>query len=225
MLFAAGETSPVRKGTMRSPWLEPDDQAELLRLAQNGDAQAFTGLVRAYQERMYRLAYRLLGDPESAADATQDALLSAFRNIALFRGGSLKAWLMRIVTNGCYDRLRKRKREPSFSLDLMTENGADSAWLIPSGTLESPEERAERRELNEVVQRGINRLPFEQRATLVMADIEGYTYQDIALITQANIGTVKSRLARARAALRDFLLAQEALLPSKYRLNSKKHLQ
>ncbi len=191
---------------------------EFIAAAQKGDLAAFNQLVRAYQTLAYRSAFRVLGDASAAEDATQDAFMSAFKNIRAYRGGSFKAWLLRIVTNACYDQLRVKQRRPAASLDAML----DSDDPEPSGEhkSESPQEFAERRELGAVIQHGIATLPDDQRMTLVLADIEGLNYEEIAAATGTNVGTVKSRLSRARAHLRDFLVKQEELLPARYRLKS-----
>ena len=194
------------------------DEQALINAARKGDARAFNQLVRAYQGLTYNVAYRILGDAEAAADATQDAFLSAFQAIRRFRGGSFKAWLLRIVTNACYDQLRRKQRRPTQSLEaLLVEPGASSRFTDQG---EAPEEYALRQELGRVIQQGLQTLPPDQRTTLVLSDIQGLSYQEIAEVTRVSLGTVKSRLSRGRARLRDYLLAQEELLPARYRLKS-----
>lgn len=184
--------------------------------ARKGDLDAFNELVIRYQKTAYNVAYRILGDAEAAADAVQDAFLKAFKNIRRFRGGSFKSWMFRIVTNTCYDVLRARKRRPSSSLDGM-EVELNHTPLGDSG-VESPEEYAIRQELNRLIQEAINSLPPEQRVIIVLSDIEGFDYREISETLGIPLGTVKSRLSRARAKVRDLLLAQEELLPVRYRL-------
>ena len=196
------------------------DEKALILAAQKGDVAAFNQLVRTYQTLVYRTAYRVLGDGASAEDATQDALVSAYKHLRDYRGGSFKAWLLRIVTNACYDQLRVKQRRPTASLDAMLIDPDNPAPGADRAAPDSPQEIAERRELGEVIQRGLATLPPDQRVTLVLADIEGFSYDEVAASTGTNVGTVKSRLSRARAALRDFLLTQEELLPSRYRLKS-----
>jgi len=178
--------------------------------------EAFNRLVLAYQGLVYNVAYRILGDSEAAADATQEAFLSAFQAIGKFRGGSFRAWLLRIVSNACYDQLRHRKRRPTTSLDAMPINPEHISILADDGL--SPEEYAIRQELNRAIQAGLQTLPPEQRLVLVLSDIEGLSYKEIAAATGVSLGTVKSRLSRGRAKLRDYLLSQEELLPARYRL-------
>jgi len=196
-----------------------DDQA-FIRAAQKGDVAAFNQLVREHQTQVYRTAYRVLGDQAAAEDATQDAFVSAFKHIRAYRGGSFKAWLLRIVTNACYDQLRVKQRRPTASLDAMLADPDHPAPGADRAAPESPQEFAERQELSATIQRGLTTLPPDQRMTLVLVDIEGLSYDEVAEATGTNIGTVKSRLSRARAALRDFLMAQQELLPARYRLKS-----
>lgn len=196
------------------------DEQRFIRAAQKGDAASFNQLVRAHQVQVYRTAYRVLGDQAAAEDATQDAFVSAFKHIRSYRGGSFKAWLLRIVTNACYDQLRVRQRRPTASLEALLIDPDDPAPGIDRAAPDSPHEMAERQELNAAIQQGLGTLPADQRMTLVLVDIEGYSYEEVAASTGANVGTVKSRLSRARAHLREFLVAQEELVPARYRLKS-----
>lgn len=192
------------------------NEEALIEQAQAGDLQAFNQLVYHYQSITYNVAHRILNDPDAAADATQDAFLSAYRALDSFRGGSFKAWILRIVTNACYDQLRRKKRRPTSSLDaLLVGPGAHEAFVDHA---ENPEAYAMRQDLGRVIQAGLQTLPEDQRTTLVLADIEGLHYKEIAEITGVELGTVKSRLSRGRAKLRDFLQQEEELLPSRYRL-------
>jgi len=192
------------------------DEEALVASARKGDARAFNQLVLLFQGMAYNVAYRILGDADAAADATQDAFLSAFKAIHQFRGGSFKAWMLRIVTNSCYDQLRAKQRRPSESLDdLDVEEDHIRSLRDPS---EQPDERVERLELDEMLQSGIQRLPAEQRIVLILSDVQGLNYQEISDATGMSLGTVKSRLSRGRARLRDLLLEQRELLPSRFRL-------
>jgi len=195
------------------------DEKVLIDAARRGDVCSFNQLVLSYQSMAYNVAYRILGDRDAATDAAQDAFLSAFKAIGKFRGGSFKAWILRIVTNACYDQLRLKQRRPTASLDaLLVAEPTPIQFLTDPG--ESPEEYALRQELSRVIQVGIGTLPPEQRVALVLSDVQGLSYQEIAEATGASLGTVKSRLNRARGKLRDFLLEQRELLPSRYRLNN-----
>ena len=194
------------------------DEASLIAAARRGRVDAFNELVLAYQHQVYNLAYRILGDPDWAADVTQEAFIAAFQNLARFRGGSFKSYLMRIVANGCYDELRRRKRRPTVSLENFGEGDEEANPALASSG-EGPEEYVERQELAQLIQAGIQTLPPDQRITLVLSDVQGLGYQEIATVMDVPLGTVKSRLARARAKLRDYLRAHRELLPARYRLD------
>jgi RNA polymerase sigma-70 factor (ECF subfamily) len=196
---------------------EAMDEQRLIQAAQRGDLNAFNELVLHYQNRVFNLAYRIMGDEDSAADATQEAFISAYQAISRYRGGSFRAWLMRIVTNACYDELRRRKRRPTSSLEALYVTDAAPGEPLVDG-LEGPEAFAQRQDLNRALQAGMQTLPAEQRVALVLSDVQGYNYQEIADITGVSLGTVKSRLSRARAKMRDYLLTQGELLPAMYRL-------
>lgn len=196
------------------------DEQALIAQAQRGDVLAFNDLVLAYQNRLYSAAYRILGDPAAAADATQEAFIAAFKALEAFRGGSFKSWLLRIVTNACYDELRRQQRQPADSLtDLLPEDGAESLPQLASDA-EDPEDHAQRRELSAGIEDCLRGLPTEQRALVILRDVEDLDYQAIAAATGLELGTVKSRLSRARARLRDCLRALGELLPSAYRLEN-----
>ncbi|MGD2218504.1 MAG: sigma-70 family RNA polymerase sigma factor [Gemmatimonadales bacterium] len=196
------------------------DEESLIASAQRGSLDAFNELVLAYQDQVYNLAYRIMGDPASASDATQEAFISAFQHIDGFRGkypSSFKSWLMRIVSNACYDELRRRKRRPATSLeDFEIDEEANPALVSEN---EGPEEYTEREEMVTAIEAGIQTLPPDQRITLVLSDVQGFSYQEIAKATAVPLGTVKSRLARARGKLRDYLRDQGELLPVQYRLD------
>src|SRR5512135_3685903 len=189
-------------GFFTAPRPMTDEQA-LIRSAQRGDLEAFNGLVLRYQQQVYNLAYRIMGDEAAASDVTQEAFISAFCHIGSFHEGLLKNWLLRIARNACYDELRRRKRRPTVSLDetIVTEEGKLEFDLPMSA--DGPEQIVQRRALADLLQRGISTLPIEQRLTLVLSDVQGLRYDEIAEITRSKNGTVKSRLSRARANLRE----------------------
>jgi len=195
------------------------DEKALIADAQRGEMPAFNQLVLTYQSMVYNLAYRILGDADAAADASQDTFISAFRAIKKFRGGSFKAWLLRIATNTCYDQLRYKQRRPTSPLEALFVETDSPSYFTDS--TEGPEEYTLRQELGQVIQAGLNTLPSDQRVALVLSDVQGFSYQEIAEITRVSLGTVKSRLSRGRAKLRDYLLEQGELLPARYRLKSR----
>ncbi len=187
------------------------DQQSLIERSLNGDLAAFNHLVVEYQNLAYSVAYRLLNDSDGAADAVQDSFIKAFRALDSFRGGNFKSWLMRIVTNTCYDVLRARQRRKTDSLDaLPVENE-----YIPELTdhSESPHQYVERQELSQLISAAILDLPDDQRVSIVLCDVEGYSYEEIAEITEVAIGTVKSRISRAHGKVRDYLIQHPELLP------------
>ena len=195
------------------------DEKALIAATQRGEVPAFNQLVLTHQSMVYNLAYRILGDAEAAADASQDTFLSAFRAIRKFRGGSFKAWLLRIATNASYDQLRYKQRRPTSPLEaLLVETDHPSSF---TDAAEGPEDYALRQELGGAIQAGLNTLPPDQRVALVLSDVQGLSYQEIAEVTRASLGTVRSRLSRGRAKLRDYLLDQGELLPVRYRLKSR----
>jgi RNA polymerase sigma-70 factor (ECF subfamily) len=196
------------------------DEADLIAAAQQGKVEAFNELVLTYQHQVYNLAYRIMGDPASASDAAQDAFISAFEHITDFRGGSFKSYLLRIVSNRCYDVLRRRKRRPATSFEDFGDIDEDSNPVLINGQ-EGPEKYVERQEIAHMIQAGIETLPPDQRITLVLSDVQGLSYQEIAAATDVSLGTVKSRLARARGKLRDYLRDQGELLPARYRLEGR----
>lgn len=191
-------------------------EASIIAAAQRGDRRAFEQLVTTYQEMAYSVAYHILGNPEAAMDATQEAFLRAFQALSRYRGGSFKGWILRITTNCSYDQLRYQQRRPTSPIDDLVEDEEHSSILLADD--EQPEEYAERQELAQAIQRGLGELPTDQRTVLVLSDIQGLSYTEISAAMQVSVGTVKSRLSRARAKLRDHLLAREELLPRQFRL-------
>jgi RNA polymerase sigma-70 factor (ECF subfamily) len=195
------------------------DEIRVIKEAQKGSLSAFNQLIMAYQGTAYNLAYRVIGNSDAAADACQDAFIKAYKAIAQYQGGSFKGWLLRIVTNTCYDHIRYKSRRPATSLEDLVENPDDHSSKLVSES-ERPEEQVLRRELHDVIQMGINQLPEDQRIVVVLSDIQGMAYQEIAEIIDEPLGTVKSRLSRGRGRLRDYLIKQQELLPTQYRLKS-----
>ncbi|MEZ4863180.1 MAG: sigma-70 family RNA polymerase sigma factor [Caldilineaceae bacterium] len=191
------------------------DEQAIIQRAIEGDLSAFNQLVLKYQDTAYGVAYRMLHDPDAAADVVQDSLIKAFRALGGFQGGNFRSWLMRIVTNTCYDVLRTRQRRATDSLEDMEIEHDHVSYLVDRS--EDPEAYAERMELNQAIEAGIMTLPFDQRMALVLCDIHGYAYEEIAEITEMPMGTVKSRISRARTKLRDYLLNRSELLPPTFR--------
>jgi RNA polymerase sigma-70 factor (ECF subfamily) len=195
------------------------DEQALIHDAQQGDLDAFNTLVLHHQNGIFNTALRILGDDDLAADATQEAFLSAFKSISSFRGGSFKAWLMRTVTNACYDELRRQKRRPTTPLEPDTDDGDEMdspRWLADPAM--TPEQEFEADELEHALQHCLDNLPLEFKMVVVMADIQGMDYSEVAMAVHVPLGTIKSRLARARLRLRECLQSFTELLPASFRL-------
>jgi len=192
------------------------DEQELVSRSKSGDVEAFNLLIEQYQRLVYNLALRMLGNSEAAEDASQDTFLSAYKAIGKFRGGSLKSWVLRIAVNSCHDKLRVARRYRVVSLDTLLLETGD---LPQADNTESPEDYALRRELGRFLNEGLAHLPEDQRLVIILSDVQGLSYEEVAQVTGSSLGTVKSRLNRGRTRLRDFLLQREELLPSKFRLN------
>jgi len=188
----------------------PREEERQLEAARRGDLDAFNWLVLRYQTRVYNLCYRMLSDPDAAADATQEAFLSAWRAMPRFKGEQFRTWLLRIATNGCLDVLRSRKRHPTQSIDGWNhgDSSEEATEPLPIADLDpsiDPEGQVLRAETVAVIQLGLDGLPEEQRIALVLVDVQGLSYEEAAAVTGANLGTVKSRINRARSRMRDFL--------------------
>jgi RNA polymerase sigma-70 factor (ECF subfamily) len=195
------------------------DEIALIQAARGGDLDSFNRLVLAYQDLVYNQAFRMIGEEESADDATQNAFISAYNHLGSFRGGSFKAWLLRIVTNACYDELRRRKRRPTIPLEPLDDAGEEvesPSWIVDPA--DRPEEQVLRIELQNAIQHCLDKLPDDFRSAVVMVDVQGLDYSEAADSIGTPIGTIKSRLARARLRLRDCLNGFAELLPVGVRL-------
>lgn len=196
------------------------DEFSLISASKAGDLDAFNHLVLTYQTQAYNLALRFLNDEDAAEDATQISFISAYQHIHAFHGGSFRAWLLRIVTNNCYDELRRLKRKPSQPLDAFDaqadEELEDPFWLRADEKL--PEDVLAQKELERVMQRCIQNLPVEFRAVVLLVDVNGMDYKATAKAVRIPVGTVRSRLARGRQRLQECLQGAWELLPEKYRL-------
>jgi len=190
------------------------DLQDQIKKSLAGDLDSFNQIILSFQSLVYNQAYRIIGEPDAAADATQDAFISAYQKLHTYRGGSFKSWLLRIVSNACYDEYRRRKRQPVVPLYPEGENGdeMDSASWLEDPT-NKPEDTLLRRELSEAIQYCLDRLEYEFRTIVVLVDIQGLDYASAAEITDRPLGTVKSRLARARNNLKDCLQGFKELLP------------
>lgn len=191
---------------------EPADEALALR-AQGGELAAFNRLVLRHQRAAYSLAYRFLGSREAAEDATQEAFLSAYRALPRFRGGRFRSWLMQIVANAARDELRRRARRPQRSLDEARDD-PDRASIDPPDPGPTPDVVAEHGDLRRALEAALLELPEDWRLVVILSDVHGLAYDEIAETTGLPLGTVKSRLSRARGRLRDLLRVGGDLEPA-----------
>ena len=177
-----------------------DDDLKLARYAQKGDLDAFNRLVLKYQDMAFNVAYRILSDSPAAEDAAQNAFLAAYQKIRTFRGGSFRSWLMRIVTNNCYDELRRQKRKPTTPLEPFNpaegEEIESPSWLIDDSL--SPAEEVEIMELDRAVQHCLESLPETFRVVVILVDIHGLDYQETADVAKTPLGTIKSLNSQVR---------------------------
>ena len=173
----------------------------LVEEALRGRLDAFNHIVTRHQDHLYALVYRLVPDRDQAADVVQEAFFSAYKNLASFRGGSIRSWLGRIAINGAMDLQRARRRRPSQPYP----DFEDETWQPPAGRDEEPEAKALNLERSRALARALDGLPFEQRNCIVLFDVDGYDYAEIAEIMHVEVGTVKSRIHRGRLALRNAL--------------------
>jgi RNA polymerase sigma-70 factor (ECF subfamily) len=194
-----------------------DGESKLIQFARRGDVGAFNLLAMKYQDMLYRISQRIVNDDCAAEDATQNALVQAFQNIRTFRGGSFKSWLARVAVNASYDELRRMRRHDSQPLEQFNRDGEEiesPAWMMDSSP--GPDELAENAELRQTLQRCIRSLIPDYRLMVILVDIEGMTYEEAARAARVPVGTVKSRLARARMQLRGALKKFEGLVPAVY---------
>ena len=201
------------------------DEQALIKEALDGDLNAFNSLVLHYQDMVYNVAYRIMGEHDASGDAAQEAFISAYQKLEQYRGGSFKSWLLRIVTNACYDELRRRQRQPVTPLKPELDDGEtlESPFWIEDDA-PNPEEQTEEAELQEAIQHCINELEEKFRTVLVLVDVEGLDYESAADTVGSPLGTVKSRLARARDRVQECLQGFWELLPELFRLNDEETL-
>jgi RNA polymerase sigma-70 factor (ECF subfamily) len=197
-------TDPSRPGTRTAPLT---DEAAVVARAAAGDRTAFAQLMEHYQSACYGLAWRLLGDADQAADATQDAFVHAYDAIGRFRGGIFRSWMLRITANASYDILRRLQRRPTTVLPDPEEGGAE----LPDLDAPNPVVEAARSELYRHLDAALRLLPPDQRSAGVLCDGYGMDYHAVAEATAAALGTVKSRIHRGRLRLRELMAEHREL--------------
>lgn len=196
--------------------MHPDDQ-ELIDRSVAGDLEAFSELVRRYEKKVFTVAFRFTGNYSDASDLAQEVFIRVYQALPRFRGeASFTTWLYRITANLCRDELRRQKRHKKTSLDEMAAN--PTGPLPPIEDSLSPDDVLERREFQEMVQACLNELPEEYRLVLVMREIQGLSYAEIAAALDISPGTVKSRLSRARQAFRQKISGRRELFTFRPRL-------
>lgn len=208
----------LRRGAQRTDVIAPvpepdgggalDEEARhderLVRAAQNGDLPSFNALVTRHERAVYAVCFRMLREVTAAEDATQDTFVKSWSSLDSFRGGLFRPWLLRIATNRCLDILRARGRRPADSLDAEPVE-VEPRWTSQTAGTEHPESFAARTELSGFLERALGQLPEDQRAVIILSDIHGHSYDEIAEITGVAVGTVKSRISRSRSRLREIL--------------------
>jgi len=202
---AAPVIEPRTPGGGPSPEQARDEW--LVQRALSGDLDAFNELVTHYQDFLFALVVRMVGDRDAAADVVQEAFLNAYRNLRSYRGGAVRSWLARIALNAATDVLRRRRRRPAEPYP----DWEDDAWQPPTGPEVDPEQVATRRARGRVLMDALQRIGEDQRRAIVLFDVEGFDYAEIAAITGVSLGTVKSRIHRGRLALRELLQDQMEL--------------
>ncbi len=187
-------------------------EQELIAKAKAGDVSAFETLIVEHQKRIFAIAYRIAGNPEDAADMTQEVLVKIFKNLSKFRGNAkFSTWVYRVATNTCFDEQKKLRRHENYSLDqeIETEDGSMAASLADDGP--TPDETAERNQVRSAVHAAIRQLGEDHQKVIILRDIEGFSYDEIADMLQCSVGTVKSRINRARATLKKILVQNREL--------------
>lgn len=201
----------VAVSTMPGP-----DLSLIVQAARQGEEWAFNALIEQYRTAAERLAQQILRTEEAAADAVQEALIKAYRAMPRFQDGNFRSWLLRIVTNTCYDYLRRQKRRLAVSLDEAAEWAQGDAQNSMISEALNPETVALQHESLRLLLKAIDELPAWHRSVVLLIDVHGYDYSEAAQMLNLPLGTVKSRLSRARAALRDTLVASGVVaLPEK----------
>lgn len=189
----------------------------LLANAKAGDVAAFEELVEGYQKKIFNLAYRIIGNYDDAGDMAQEALIRIYRSIANFKEqSSFSTWIYRITTNVCLDEIRKRKNKKVISLDeeIRMEDGEMKRQFMSDDI--QPDAAAEQKELRTMVNNAINSLPEDQRLVITLRDIQGLSYDEISTVLDCPAGTVKSRISRARQALKNVLSTKLELFDEEY---------
>ena len=187
------------------------DARDLAR-AKRGDLAAFNALVERHQHTLFAVSLRMLGDSQAAADVTQDSIFAAWQRLRDFKSGNFRSWLVRIAVNRCYDQLRSRQRHHDASFDELLEVNPGTELLAGQAT--DPADLLLDSDLAKALLDGLHVLPVDQRAVVILCDVQGFSYNEAAEVEGTQVGTIKSRLSRGRARLRDWLAERPELLPA-----------
>lgn len=194
-----------------------DNERTLVERAQSGDIEAFEKLIEGCQKKVFNIAFRMIGNYEDANELAQEVFLKAFRSIKKFKGDSLfSTWIYKVTSNVCLDEIRKRKNKMVFSLDEEIEYGDGEIKRQIPDNAPTPEVEAELNEIKKVVNKSIQELPSDYKSIIILRDIQGLSYEEISRIFECPEGTVKSRINRARQALKKILQGKKELLNSEY---------
>lgn len=199
-------------------WGENMDAIEKLLIVKSkkGDIDAFEELIKSYEKKAYNIAYRIMNNEEDAEDMTQEALVKIYKSIKNFREEStFSTWLYRIVTNVCLDELRKRKKSETIPLEINTEGDKGTIRFEIGADKETPEDLYELAELRQMILNKINSLKDDYRTVIILRDMQGFSYEEISIILGCSLGTIKSRINRARKALKDKLRLELELYDKK----------
>lgn len=193
--------------------IERENEKELIQKCKEGDIDSFELLIESYQQRVYNIALRMLGNKEDASDIAQEVFIKIYKSIAGFKEeASLSTWIYRIATNVCLDELRKRKKTKVISIDSTIQLEDSEVSMQMPDERPQPDELLTQKELKQEVQKAINDLKEEHKTVIILRDINGYSYEEIAKILDCTLGTVKSRINRARNTLKNILIKREELL-------------
>ena len=194
------------------------EDTELVQATRQGDLNAFNELVLKYQDQVFNLAFRILGNQATAEDVAQNAFILAFQKIYQFHGDAFRAWLLKVATNLCYDEMRTGRRHPQQSLEPIDQDGETHEspyWLKDSKPL--PEDALETSDLRNALEHGLSQLPLNFRSVVTLVDVHQMNYKDASSAIGISIGTLKSRLSRGRMQLRNILLnAEKPYLPESF---------
>ena len=193
--------------------IDKDQEKALIQKCKQGDIDSFEMLIECYQQKVYNIALRMLGNKEDASDIAQEVFIKVYKSIGGFKEeASLSTWIYRIATNVCLDELRKRKKTKIVSIDSTIQLEESEVSMQMPDERPQPDELLTQKELKQEVQKAINNLKEEHKTVIILRDINGYSYEEIAKILDCTLGTVKSRINRARNALKSILIKKEELL-------------